>query len=157
MIFTYILMGECRGLRYGHTCVTNCICDIPLYGMQNWVYWNNKSLLIGKSIWPKVRILVCSDFKVSSLCLQNIPNVVFCLMVICTVNSTSVYTHWALYRSYFKGISANIELRVYRVTCCGLYFQNKDKVIWQKFTISLHRWFCHPRIRLYICNRPLEQ
>jgi hypothetical protein len=26
-----------------------------------------------------------------------------------TVNRTSDYTHWALYRSYFKGISANIE------------------------------------------------
>jgi hypothetical protein len=34
-----------------------------------------------------------------------------------TVNSTSDYTLWTLYRSYFKGISANIELQVYNVTC----------------------------------------
>jgi hypothetical protein len=30
-----------------------------------------------------------------------------------TVDSTSVYTLWILYRSYFKDISANIELQVY--------------------------------------------
>jgi hypothetical protein len=35
-----------------------------------------------------------------------------------TVNSTSDYTLWTLSRSYFKGISANIELQVYSVTCC---------------------------------------
>jgi hypothetical protein len=29
-----------------------------------------------------------------------------------TVNNTSDYILWALYRSYFKGISANIELQV---------------------------------------------
>jgi hypothetical protein len=33
------------------------------------------------------------------------------------VNSTSDYTLWALYRSYFKCIRANIELQVYSVTC----------------------------------------
>jgi hypothetical protein len=38
-----------------------------------------------------------------------------------TVNSTSDYTLWILYRSYFKGISANIELQVYSVTCCWPY------------------------------------
>jgi hypothetical protein len=36
---------------------------------------------------------------------------------VCT-DSTSEYTLWALYRSYFKRISANIELQVYSVTCC---------------------------------------
>jgi hypothetical protein len=35
-----------------------------------------------------------------------------------TVNSTSDYTLKTLYRSYFKGISANSELQVYSVTCC---------------------------------------
>jgi hypothetical protein len=35
-----------------------------------------------------------------------------------TVNSTSDYTFWTLYRSYFKGISANIELQVYSFTSC---------------------------------------
>jgi hypothetical protein len=29
-----------------------------------------------------------------------------------TVNSTSDYKLWALYRSYYKGISANIELQL---------------------------------------------
>jgi hypothetical protein len=32
--------------------------------------------------------------------------------------SPSDYTLWTLYRSYSKGISANIELQVYSVTCC---------------------------------------
>jgi hypothetical protein len=36
---------------------------------------------------------------------------------ICTVNSTSDYTLWTLYRSYFKGIKANTELQVLSVTC----------------------------------------
>jgi hypothetical protein len=31
---------------------------------------------------------------------------------------TSDYTFWTLNRSYFKDISANIELQVYSVTCC---------------------------------------
>jgi hypothetical protein len=35
-----------------------------------------------------------------------------------TVNSTSNHTLWYLFRSYFKGISANIELQVYGKTCC---------------------------------------
>jgi hypothetical protein len=35
----------------------------------------------------------------------------------CTVNSTSDYTLWTLYRSYFKDNSANIELNVHTVTC----------------------------------------
>jgi hypothetical protein len=30
-----------------------------------------------------------------------------------TVNSTSDYTLWTLYRSYFKGGSANIKLQMY--------------------------------------------
>jgi hypothetical protein len=35
-----------------------------------------------------------------------------------TVNITSDYTIWTLYRYYFKGISANIELQVYSETRC---------------------------------------
>jgi hypothetical protein len=35
----------------------------------------------------------------------------------CTVNSTSNYTLWTLYRSYSKGIRANIEPQVYSVGC----------------------------------------
>jgi cell division septum initiation protein DivIVA len=35
-----------------------------------------------------------------------------------TVNRTSDYTLWTLCRSYFNGISANMELRVYSVTWC---------------------------------------
>jgi hypothetical protein len=35
-----------------------------------------------------------------------------------TVNGMSDYTLWTLYRSYYKGINANIELHVYSVTCC---------------------------------------
>jgi hypothetical protein len=35
-----------------------------------------------------------------------------------TVNSTPDYTLWSWCRSYFKGISAIIELQVYSVTCC---------------------------------------
>jgi hypothetical protein len=27
-------------------------------------------------------------------------------------------TIWTLYNSYFKGITANIQLQVYSVTCC---------------------------------------
>jgi hypothetical protein len=34
----------------------------------------------------------------------------------CIINSTSDY--WTLYRSYVKGISANIELQLYNVTRC---------------------------------------
>jgi hypothetical protein len=37
---------------------------------------------------------------------------------VCIVNSTSDYMLWTLYRSYFKGISGNIELQVHSVTCC---------------------------------------
>jgi hypothetical protein len=33
-------------------------------------------------------------------------------MYLCTVKSSSDKTTWTLYRSYFKGISANIELQV---------------------------------------------
>jgi hypothetical protein len=36
----------------------------------------------------------------------------------CTVKGTSDYILWTLYRSYFKGISANIELSVYSETSC---------------------------------------
>jgi hypothetical protein len=40
----------------------------------------------------------------------------------CTVNSTSDYMNYktlnTLNRSYFKGISANIELHLYSLTCC---------------------------------------
>jgi hypothetical protein len=35
-----------------------------------------------------------------------------------TVKCTSDYTLLTWYRSYSKGISANIELQVYSVTCC---------------------------------------
>jgi hypothetical protein len=35
-----------------------------------------------------------------------------------TVYSSSDYTISNLYRSYFKGISVDIELQVYNVTCC---------------------------------------
>jgi hypothetical protein len=35
--------------------------------------------------------------------------------------STTHYTLWTVYRSYFKGISANIELRMYSVTCYWPY------------------------------------
>jgi hypothetical protein len=35
----------------------------------------------------------------------------------CTVNSTSDYALWTLDRTYYKGISANIELQVHIVTC----------------------------------------
>jgi hypothetical protein len=35
--------------------------------------------------------------------------------------STTHQTVWTLYRSYFKGISANIEQQVYSVTCCRPY------------------------------------
>jgi hypothetical protein len=38
-----------------------------------------------------------------------------------TVNSTSNFALWTLYRSYVRGISANIELQVYSVTCCWRY------------------------------------
>jgi hypothetical protein len=38
--------------------------------------------------------------------------------VVCTLNGTPDYTFWTLYRSYFKGIGANIELPVYSATCC---------------------------------------
>jgi hypothetical protein len=40
------------------------------------------------------------------------------MKLLCTVNSTSHCTPWTLYRSYLKGINANIELQVYSVTCC---------------------------------------
>jgi hypothetical protein len=40
---------------------------------------------------------------------------------ICTVNSTSDYTLRTLYRSYFNGIRANIELQVYSMMCCWPY------------------------------------
>jgi hypothetical protein len=39
----------------------------------------------------------------------------------CTVDSTSDYTFSTLYRSYFKSISANIELQVYSETSCTPY------------------------------------
>jgi hypothetical protein len=38
-----------------------------------------------------------------------------------TVNSTSDHGLWTLYRSYFKGIKASIELEMYSVTCCCPY------------------------------------
>jgi hypothetical protein len=34
---------------------------------------------------------------------------------------SSDYTLWTFYHSYFKGISANIALQVYSVTCCWQY------------------------------------
>jgi hypothetical protein len=43
------------------------------------------------------------------------------ICIICTVNSTSDYTLWTLYRSYFEGIRSKIELQVYNVTCCWPY------------------------------------
>jgi hypothetical protein len=41
--------------------------------------------------------------------------------ILSTVNSRSDYTLWTLYRSYSRGISANIELQVYRMTCLWPY------------------------------------
>jgi hypothetical protein len=41
----------------------------------------------------------------------------------CTIDSTSDYTLWTLYRTYFKSISANIVLQLYSVTCCLPYRQ----------------------------------
>jgi hypothetical protein len=49
-----------------------------------------------------------------------------------TVNSTSDYTLWTLHRSYLKGISANIELLVYCVTCCRHYIWLPWLIIAQK-------------------------
>jgi hypothetical protein len=43
---------------------------------------------------------------------------IFNYILLCTVNSTSDCTLWALYHSYFSGISANIELQVYSMMSC---------------------------------------
>jgi hypothetical protein len=42
-----------------------------------------------------------------------------------TANSIPDYTLKTLYSSYFKGISASIELEVYGVTCCSLYYRSR--------------------------------
>jgi hypothetical protein len=59
---------------------------------------------------------------------------------LCTVNSISDYTLWTLYRFYFKGISANIELQVYSVTCCSrtkhVYKFYYNCVVWWVRTIE---------------------
>jgi hypothetical protein len=47
-----------------------------------------------------------------------------------TINSTSDWTLWTLYRSYFKGITTNIELQVYSVTCCWPY---SSTYLWNSF------------------------
>jgi hypothetical protein len=39
-------------------------------------------------------------------------------LIKCTVNTTSHNTLLTLYRSYSKGIGANVELQVYNVTYC---------------------------------------
>jgi hypothetical protein len=37
------------------------------------------------------------------------------------LQSTAHQTLWTLFRYYFKGISANLELQVYSVMCCWPY------------------------------------
>jgi hypothetical protein len=54
-------------------------------------------------------------------------------MYVCTVNSTSDYTLWTLYHSYFKGISANIELQLYSMTCCWPYS-------WDNWDVMMDEW-----------------
>jgi hypothetical protein len=54
---------------------------------------------------------MCTEEK---RCYSSVPNIIRDV----TVNSTSDYTLCTYYHSYFKGISANIELKVYSVTCC---------------------------------------
>jgi hypothetical protein len=55
---------------------------------------------------------------------------------ICTVNSTSNYTVWTLYSSYFKGVSANIELHVDRT-----YGQHHLDMLWRSDSV-LYRLMC---------------
>jgi hypothetical protein len=59
-----------------------------------------------------------------------------------TVNSTSDYTLWTLYRSYFKGISANIELQIYSLTCCWSYIHTRgiSDILPRRFTTIPYLW-----------------
>jgi hypothetical protein len=52
------------------------------------------------------------------------------------LNSTSDYALWTLYRSYFQGISANIELQVYNVTCRWPYVKRFEFEIY--FVLNLN-------------------
>jgi hypothetical protein len=47
----------------------------------------------------------------------HLRKIVIIMLGIRTVNNTSDYTLKTSYCSYFKGISANIELQMYNVTC----------------------------------------
>jgi hypothetical protein len=59
-------------------------------------------------------------------------------LVVSTVNSTSDYTLWTLYRSYFKGISPNIELHVNRTTHHSRFIPERVKKASQIFLRDAH-------------------
>jgi hypothetical protein len=62
----------------------------------------------------------------------------------CTVSSTSDSTLWTLYRYYFKGISANIELQVLSMTCCCPYLKFvKNIIIYNKRTMRKNAERCN--------------
>jgi hypothetical protein len=81
-----------------------CIrCSVPNLKKQH--LCTHSQLFVNAGNGPSSRMNV----TVKKYFISSIP--IGCVRV-CTVNSTSDHTHWTLYRSYFKGISANIELPV---------------------------------------------
>jgi hypothetical protein len=63
------------------------------------------------------------------------------LSVCCSesLNSTLDCTLWTLYRSYFKGISANIELQVYSETYFLFHAKLKYRTVLIKLSFNMSR------------------
>jgi hypothetical protein len=78
--------------------------------------------------------------------------------VICgTVNSTSDNTLWTLFRSCFKGISANIELLAYSVTCCCVYVITIHLFFSSKLVFHLPSIFNFIAYELRICRHGISR
>jgi hypothetical protein len=87
---------------------------------QSKFWWNTDILQIQYVtlfllLYPRIFLPLSTPWGKSRI---SIPIKTWRICQTCTVNNTSDHTLWTLYRSYFKGISANIELQVYSVMYC---------------------------------------
>jgi hypothetical protein len=85
-------------------------------------------------MYTYVRIYIPPRWSNTSI--KSIYVIFFNHQIKCTVNSTSEYTLSTFFSSYLKGVSANIELQAYSVTCCWPYIHFLEVLEYLQISVS---------------------
>jgi hypothetical protein len=88
---------------------------IALLVLRNNIFKSFKSSKVQLTAHQTIHIGLCTALNTRASALRSNCKYIARRAVDRTVNSTSDYTHRTLYRSYFQGFSANIEIQVYSV------------------------------------------